>query len=66
MNTHAPALITPRKAAIPAWPLTTACVLILLGFAGLRLASAHALDIRILLAMRHAADPSQLLGPPWL
>lgn len=48
-----------------AWPLLAGVVLIVLGFAGLLLAPVHALDIRILLAMRHAGDPSQLLGPPW-
>lgn len=47
----------------PCWSLAAGAVLIALGFAGL-LASVHAIDVRILLAMRPAADPARLLGPP--
>ncbi|TAN03428.1 MAG: phosphatase PAP2 family protein [Rhodanobacteraceae bacterium] len=65
MNSNASAL-APRRATTPWWPLVIACLLILIGFAGLLLPSVHALDIRTLLAMRHPADPSQLLGPRWL
>lgn len=50
---------------MPAWPLAAAAALIVLGLAGFLWAPVHALDIRILLAMRHPETPSQLLGPPW-
>lgn len=50
---------------MPAWPLIAGCVLIALGFAGLLSASVHGLDTQILLGMRHAGDPSRLLGPRW-
>lgn len=66
MNNRTSELVSSRKPAPPAWPLIAACILILIGFAGLLLASVHALDIRILLGMRHPADPAQLLGPRWL
>lgn len=56
----------PRHRHQPLWPLVLACVLIVLGFAGWLVAPVHALDIRLLLAMRHPADPAQLLGPHWL
>ncbi|MGH8153319.1 MAG: phosphatase PAP2 family protein [Rhodanobacteraceae bacterium] len=59
-------LATPaRRKAVPAWPLIGACVLIALGFAGLLAAPVHALDMRILLAMRHPADLAQPVGPLW-
>lgn len=48
------------------WPLLVAAALIALGLAGLLVDRVHALDIRILLAMRHPATPAQLLGPHWL
>jgi undecaprenyl-diphosphatase len=51
---------------VPVWPAVVAGLLIALGVAGLLLASAHALDVRVLLAMRHPGDPAQLLGPRWL
>lgn len=47
------------------WPLVAAGVLVALGCSGLLFARVHALEIRVLLAMRHPADPSQLLGPHW-
>jgi undecaprenyl-diphosphatase len=55
-----------RRAGVPAWPVVVACLLIVLGCAGLWLASVHAFDIRVLLAMRHPGDPAQPLGPRWL
>lgn len=59
-------LVTPaRRRALPAWPLAAGIVLIALGFAGLLSAPVHALDTRILLALRHPANPAQLAGPPW-
>ena len=66
MNNPTSELVSSRKPAPPAWPLIAACILIVLGFAGLLLASVHSVDIRILLGMRHPADPGQLLGPRWL
>lgn len=66
MNNRTHGFVSSRKPAPPAWPLVVACLLIVLGFAGLLLASAHALDIRILLGMRPAADPGRLSGPLWL
>lgn len=66
MNDGASVSGTGRKTTLPAWPLAAAGALIVLGLAGLLWAPVHALDIRILLAMRHPEDPSQLLGPPWV
>lgn len=51
---------------MPWWPLLVACVLIVLGFAGLLLAPVHVLDGRVLLALRDPVDPAQMLGPRWL
>ncbi len=51
---------------MPVWPLAVACGLIVLGFAGLSLAAAHAFDIRVLLAMRHPGNAAQPFGPRWL
>lgn len=55
-----------RRTATPVWPLLVAGALIALGFAGLLSAYVHAYDTRILLALRHLADPAQMLGPRWL
>lgn len=55
-----------RRTAMPLWPLLVAGALIVLGFAGLLSAYVHAYDTRILLALRHSADPAQMLGPRWL
>lgn len=66
MSTSAPIATTTRRGAVAVWPLVIACILIALGFAGLLAPSMHAFDIRILMAMRHPADPAQLLGPHWL
>lgn len=65
MSTPRSLMSQPRRGAPALWPLIAGCVLVVLGFAGLLLASVHALDIHILLAMRHPADPTQLLGPRW-
>lgn len=66
MSVPAPAASQARRSAVAVWPLVIACILIALGFAGLLVPSVHAFDIRILMAMRHPADPAQLLGPRWL
>lgn len=59
-------LVTPaRRRVVPAWPLAVGVVLIALGFAGLLSAPVHALDTRILLALRNPANPAQLAGPLW-
>lgn len=55
-----------QRTATPVWPLLFAGALIVLGFAGLLSAYVHAYDTRILLALRHPADPAQMLGPRWL
>lgn len=60
-------LLVAGAAAKPSmWPLVVALVLIVLGFAGLLVAPVHALDIRILLGLRHSSDLAQPLGPRWL
>lgn len=60
------ASLAPRSRHMPAWPLVVGCLLIVLGFVGWLVPSAHALGTHTLLAMRNPADPAQLLGPHWL
>lgn len=55
-----------RRRVTPAWPLLPAGALIVLGTVPLLSTRALALGSQVLLAMRHPADPAQLLGPPWL
>lgn len=52
-----------QRGAAASWPLIAGVVLVAIGVAGLVVGQVHAWDVRILLAMRHPSDPSQLLGP---
>lgn len=60
------ASLAPRSRHMPVWPLVVGCLLIVLGFVGWLVPSAHALGSHVLLAMRNPVDPAQLLGPHWL
>lgn len=55
-----------QRAAHDWWPLVPAALLIALAISGLASANVHALEAWMLVSLRPAADPAQLLGPPWL